>query len=80
MKAGGGVSFGLGANKLGPVGFRLFWVGATGGGGAVAAAEVVGAIVVVVVVVVVAVVGLLVALSPQAAVSPPIAISATAPV
>jgi hypothetical protein len=78
MKAGGGVSFGLGANKLGPVGFRLFWVGATGGG-AVAAAELVGAIVVVVVVVV-AVVGLLVALSPQAAVSPPIAISATAPV
>jgi hypothetical protein len=78
MKAGGGVSFGLGANKLGPVGFRLFWVGAIGGG-AVAAAELVGAIVVVVVVVV-AVVGLLVALSPQAAVSPPIAISATAPV
>ena len=78
MKAGGGVSFGLGANKLGPVGFRLFWVGATGGG-AVAAAEVVVAIVVVVVVVV-AVVGLLVALLPQAVVSPPIAISATAPV
>ena len=78
MKAGGGVSFGLGANKLGPVGFRLFWVGATGGG-AVAAAELVGAIVVVVVVVV-AVVGLLVALSPQAAESPPIAIIATAPV
>jgi len=76
MKAGGGVSFGLGANKLGPVGFRLFWVGATGGGGAVAAAELVGAIVVVVV----AVVGLLVALSPQAAESPPIAIIATAPV
>ena len=66
----------MGANKLGPVGFRLFWVGATGGGGAVAAAELVGAIVVVVV----AVVGLLVALSPQAAESPPIAISATAPV
>ena len=79
MKAGGGVSFGLGANKLGPVGFRLFWVGATGGG-AVAAAELVGAIVVVVVVVVVAVVGLLVALSLQAAESPPIAIIATAPV
>ena len=76
MKAGGGGSFGLGANKLGPVGFRLFWVGATGGGGAVAAAELVGAIVVVVV----AVVGLLVALSPQAAESPPIAIIATAPV
>ena len=76
MKAGGGVSFGLGANKLGQVGFRLFWVGATGGGGAVAAAELVGAIVVVVV----AVVGLLVALSPQAAESPPIAIIATAPV
>ena len=68
----------MGANKLGPVGFRLFWVGATGGG-AVAAAELVGAIVVVVVVVV-AVVGLLVALSPQAAESPPIAIIATAPV
>ena len=66
----------MGANKLGPVGFRLFWVGATGGGGAVAAAELVGAIVVVVV----AVVGLLVALSPQAAESPPIAIIATAPV
>ena len=65
----------MGANKLGPVGFRLFWVGATGGG-AVAAAELVGAIVVVVV----AVVGLLVALSPQAAESPPIAIIATAPV
>lgn len=69
MKAGGGVSFGLGAKELGPVGFRLFLVGATGGG-AVAAAEVVGTIVVVVVV---AVVGLLVALLPQAAVNPPIA-------
>jgi hypothetical protein len=77
MNAGGGVSFGLGANELAAVGFRLFWVGATDGG-AVAAGEVVGAIVVVVVVVV-AVVGLLVALSPQAAVSPPIAMTATAP-
>ena len=66
----------MGANELGSLGFRLFWVGATGG--AVAAAEVVGAIVVAVVVV--AVVGLLVALLPQAAVSPPIAMSATAPV
>jgi hypothetical protein len=73
------VSFGLGANELGPVGFSLFWVGATGGG-AGAAAEVVGAIMVVVVVVVAAVVGLLVALLPHAAVSPPIAMSATAPV
>ena len=68
MKAGGGVSFGLGAKELGPVGFRLFLVGVLGGG-AVAAAEVVGAIVVVVV----AVVRLLVALLPQAAVNPPIA-------
>jgi hypothetical protein len=78
MKAGGGV-FGLGANELGPLGLRFFWVGAAGGG-AVAAAEVVVAIVVVVVVVVVAVVGVLVALLPQPAVSPPIAMSATAPV
>lgn len=73
MKADGGVSFGLGANELGPVEFRLFSVGATGGG-AVAAAEVVGAIVVVV-----AVVGLLVALLPQAVVNPAIATSVTAP-
>jgi hypothetical protein len=70
------VSFGLGANELGPLGLRLFWVGEAGGG-AVAAGEVV---VVVVVVVMVVVAGLLVALLPQAAVSPPIAMSATAPV
>jgi hypothetical protein len=43
MNAGAGVSFGLGANELGPEGLRLFWVGATAGG-AVAAAEVVGAV------------------------------------
>jgi hypothetical protein len=64
------VPFGLGANELGPLRLRLFWVGEAGGG-AVAAAEVVVAVVVVVVVVV----GLLVALLPQAAVSPPIAMS-----
>jgi hypothetical protein len=77
MKAGGGVC-GLGANELGPLGFRFFWVGAAGGG-AVAAAEVVVAIVVVAVAVVV-MVGLLVASLPQATLSPPITMSATAPV
>ena len=61
----------MGANELGPLGLRLFWVGEAGGG-AVAAGEVV---VVVVVVVMVVVAGLLVALLAQAAVSPPIAMS-----
>jgi hypothetical protein len=75
---------GFGANELGPLGFRFFWVGDAGGGdagrgdaggGTVAGAEVV----VVAVVVVVVVVGLFVPLLPHAAVSPPVAMIATTP-
>ena len=62
-----------GVNESGLFGFRLFSIGATGGGA-------VAATVVVVAVVVIAVGPFLVASLPQAAVSPPSAMSATAPV
>ena len=68
-----------GSSRLGLLGMLILSVGAAGCGGAIAAADVVVAVAVVVVVFVVVLVGLLLGLLPHA-VSPPIAMIATAPV